>query len=122
MRKMPVVTVAEKDEAVRLAGLSAEATVAVSDVAASIREGPDGPVLFGGDARGARTPRADMATVAGPRGIHDPDREATRNGTAPGSVVLGGRRVPIRRPRATKRGGGEVHLDAYGVFNDADLP
>ncbi len=43
----------------------------------------------------------EVEGLAGPKGKHDPDRSATRNGTAPGSVVLGSRTVPVCRPRAT---------------------
>ena len=38
-KKLPVVTVAERDEASRLAQLPAEATVALQDLAASIKDG-----------------------------------------------------------------------------------
>jgi hypothetical protein len=46
---------------------------------------------------------ADVAAVCGPRGRHDPDRSATRHGTEAGSVTLGGRRVPVTRPRVRHR-------------------
>ncbi len=42
---------------------------------------------------------ADVTALAGPRGGHDPERTAVRHGTGPGSVTLGGRRVPVQRPR-----------------------
>jgi putative transposase len=64
---------------------------------------------------------AELTEKVGPKGRHDPGRRATRNGSAPGSVVLGGRTVPVRRPRATRTEGGEVHLDSYAVFSDRDL-
>ena len=51
----------------------------------------------------------------GPQGKHDPDRTAVRHGSAKGSVTLGGRRVPVTRPRArTLEGarGGAEHLCA----------
>jgi len=38
-KKLPVVTVAERDEAARLADLQAEATLALGDVAAAIKDG-----------------------------------------------------------------------------------
>jgi hypothetical protein len=50
-----------------------------------------------------------LARVVGPKGKHDPERAAERNGSAPGSVVLGSRTVPVRRPRAVRTdGSGEV--------------
>src|SRR5918996_6195884 len=42
---------------------------------------------------------AEVTEIAGPKGKHDPDRGATRHGTEPGSVTLGGRRLGVRRPR-----------------------
>lgn len=39
-----------------------------------------------------------VTALAGPRGRHQPERMAVRHGTEAGSVVLGGRRVPVRRP------------------------
>ena len=66
---------------------------------------------------------ADVTAVCGPRGRHDPDRAATRHGTERGSVTLGGRRVPVDRPRvrATRGGGGEVPVPAYELFNSTEL-
>ena len=52
---------------------------------------------------------ADVSAVCGPRGKHDPERMATRHGTEAGSVTLGGRRVPVSRPRVRATDGtGEV--------------
>ena len=69
----------------------------------------------------AQLMEAELTDKVGPTGRHDPERVATRNGAAPGSVVLGGRCVPVRRPRATKAEGGEVILDSYTLFSDRDL-
>jgi len=63
----------------------------------------------------------ELTAKVGLKHRHDPDRVATRNGTAPGSVVLGGRTVPLRRPWATLTGGGELQLDSYAVFSATDL-
>ena len=120
-KKLPVVTVAARDEAARLAELPAEATVALQDLSAAIKDGFMAFCCAAGLAVVEEIMAAEMTDKAGPKGRHDPDRTATRNGSAPGSVVLGGRTVPLRRPRATKAGGGEVHLDSYDAFNDRDL-
>jgi len=64
---------------------------------------------------------AELTDKVGPKGRHDPERSATRNGSAPGSVTLGGRSVTARRPRATRTSGAEVQLDSYGVFAERDL-
>ena len=49
----------------------------------------------------------DRSAVCGPRYAHQPERQAYRAGHTPSQVVLGGRKVAIRRPRA-RRGGAEV--------------
>ncbi len=120
-KKLPVVTVAERDEAARLADLPAEATVALQDLAGTIKDGLMAFCCSAGLAVVSQIMEEELSEMVGPKGRHDPDRTATRNGSAPGSVVLGGRTVPVRRPRATKAGGGEVHLDSYNAFNDRDL-
>src|SRR3954447_20900878 len=54
---------------------------------------------------------AEVEEVVGPKGRHDPDRDAVRHGHQGGEVTLGGRRVPVRRPRArTVDGREEVAL------------
>lgn len=40
-----------------------------------------------------------VTALAGPKDRHDPARVAVRHGTEAGSVVLGGRQAPLRRPR-----------------------
>ena len=42
---------------------------------------------------------AEVDEVVGPKGKHNPDRVAKRHGHEDGSMTLGGRRVPVRRPR-----------------------
>jgi transposase-like protein len=120
-KKLPVVTVAERDEAARLAELPAEATVALQDLAGTIKDGLMAFCCSAGLAVVSQIMAEEMVEKAGPKGRHDRERPATRNGSAPGSVVLGRRTVPVRRPRATRAEGGEVHLDSYAAFNDRDL-
>jgi putative transposase len=58
--------------------------------------------------------------VVGPKGKHDPER-ALRHGHEGGEVTLGGRRVPVQRPRArTGDGCEEVGLSTYQHFGDRD--
>jgi len=65
---------------------------------------------------------ADVTALAGPRGKHNPDRAALRHGTGTGSVTLGGRRVPVQRPRMRAAdGSGEVAVPAYDLFNDTEI-
>ena len=42
------------------------------------------------------------AKVGGPKHAKVPDRQGNWHGDALGSVVLGGRRVPVERPRAAR--------------------
>ena len=55
----------------------------------------------------------DRAAVCGPRYAHQPARQAYRTRHTPSQVVLGGRKVAIRRPRA-RRAGEEVPLPTPG--------
>ena len=69
---------------------------------------------------------AEVTELAGEKHRHDPDRSAYRHGTEAGSVTLGGRRVPVQRPRMRTVGGEEgaaheVELDSYRAFADTDL-
>ncbi len=43
--------------------------------------------------------QAEVTSLAGPKGRHDPDRSHVRHGTVAGTVTLGGRQVAITRPR-----------------------
>jgi len=69
---------------------------------------------------------AEVAELAGPKGKHDPARAVYRHGTEAGRVTLGGRRVPVRRPRvrtvADEDGADrEVRLESYDAFAPVDL-
>ena len=58
--------------------------------------------------------KAEVASAYGPRGKHDPDRQASRHVSGRGSVTSGGRRGPISRPRVRPaNGSGEVPVPAY---------
>src|SRR3954454_13678525 len=64
---------------------------------------------------------AEVDTVVGPKGRHVPGRTAVRHGYEDGEVTLGGRRVPVSRPRArTADGEREVELETYGHFAARD--
>jgi transposase-like protein len=63
----------------------------------------------------------EVEDVVGPKGRHDVERVAVRHGHEDGSVTLGGRRVPVQRPRVRKvDGGGEVAMSTYAHFADRD--
>ena len=63
----------------------------------------------------------EVDEVVGPKGRHDVDRTAVRHGHEDGSVTLGGRRVPVQRPRVRATDGrGEVEMRTYAHFADRD--
>ncbi len=99
-----------------------QVTVAMNEIAADMREGLLALAVGAGLQVMAQLMEADVTAVCGPRGKHDPDRTATRHGTEAGSVTLGGRRVPVRRPRVRGVGGtGELPVPAYEVFHGTEL-
>jgi len=99
-----------------------QVSVAMNEIAADMREGLLALAVGAGLQVMAQLMEADVAAACGPRGKHDPDRTATRHGTEAGSVTLGGRRVPISRPRVrTVDGSGEVQVPAYELFNSTEL-
>lgn len=61
---------------------------------------------------------AEVAEIVGPKGKHLRERQAFRHGTEKGSVVLGGRKVSIRRPRVRSTSGREIRLQTYEAFQD----
>ncbi len=64
---------------------------------------------------------AEVDEVVGPKGKHIPDRTAVRHGHESGEVTLGGRRVPVSRPRARSADGErEVELGTYAHFAARD--
>jgi len=66
---------------------------------------------------------AEVTDLAGPKGKHNPARTAKRHGSQDGTVTLGGRRVPVRRPRVRSVGDDEHELPvaSYDGFVSADL-
>ncbi|MGH3343148.1 MAG: IS256 family transposase [Carbonactinosporaceae bacterium] len=113
------VQIVTQDQAV--SGLPREVSLALADIAGAAREGLLAMSVAAGLAVMAAMFEAEVAAVAGPKGKHDPQRAAVRHGTGRGSVVLGGRRVEVSRPRARTVDGHEVPLQAYAQFAADDL-
>ena len=61
----------------------------------------------------------DRKAICGPRYAHEPDRSASRAGTVRSEVVLGGRKVAIRRPRA-RTAEAEVPLPTFQAMAKTD--
>ncbi len=62
----------------------------------------------------------DREDLCGPLWKRDPDRSAGRAGTTQSEVTLGGRRVPIRRPRVRTQGGQEMELPSFAFVANRD--
>jgi putative transposase len=103
-------------------GVPEQVSVAMDEVAADMRQGLLALAVGAGLQVMHQLMEADVAAACGPRGRHDPDRSATRHGTERGSVTLGGRRVPVTRPRVRASDGtGEVSVPAYELFTSTEL-
>ena len=63
---------------------------------------------------------AEVTEIVGPKGKHDRERTASRHGHEDGSMTLGGRRVPVSRPRARTVDGTELPVATYRYFADRD--
>jgi len=122
MKTVPTLRVVSKSDApaqldeLGVSDLPAEMRLALTDIAGVAREGLLAVSVAAGMAVMRAMFDAEIAAVCGPKGKHDPDRAAVRHGAGRGSVVLGGRRVPVTRPRARTTDGGEVPLGAYRLF------
>lgn len=102
--------------------LPASVNVAMTDLADTAREG----LLALAVGTGLQVMQVmmdnDVTAVAGPKGRWNPERVAKRHGSDDGQVTLGGRRVPVRRPRArsaddTK----ELALPSYELFSSTEI-
>lgn len=61
----------------------------------------------------------DRTAICGPWYAHDADRTASRAGTVASEVVLGGRKVAVRRPRA-RADGREIALPTFQTMANID--
>jgi hypothetical protein len=97
-------------------------SVALAELAGEMREGLLALAVGTGLQVMAAMMEADVTAVCGPKGRHDPERRATRHGHGGGSVTLGGRRVPVERPRIRAvDGSGEVAVPAYELFSSTEI-
>lgn len=63
---------------------------------------------------------AERTALCGARYAHQEERQAVRAGHVPSSLVLGGRRVEVRRPRARSSDGRELHLPSWRAWSSHD--
>ena len=121
MKTVPTVRLADTTDAAGLPELPEEIQLAMTSIAGAAREGLLAMSVAAGLAVMQAMFEAEITEVAGPKGKHNPDRVAVRHGSEKGSVTLGGRRVPVDRPRARSIDGHEVPLQAYAHFAAEDL-
>jgi putative transposase len=99
-----------------------QVSVVMAEVAADMREGLLALAVGAGLQVMSAMMDADVTALAGPRGKHNPDRTAVRHGHDRGSVTLGGRRVPVQRPRVRAAdGSGELPVPAYELFTGTEV-
>ena len=97
-------------------------SIALSELAGDLREGLLALAVGAGLQVLAALMEEDVTAVCGPKGRHDPQRAATRHGHGAGSVTLGGRRVPVERPRMRATdGSGELPVPSYELFSQTEV-
>jgi len=97
-------------------------SVTLAELAGSLREGLLALAVGAGFQVMEAIIDESVTALAGPKGRHDPNRTAVRHGSEDGSVALGGRTVPIRRPRVrTADRTAEVAVPAYELFSATDV-
>jgi putative transposase len=96
--------------------------VAMAEIASSMREGLLALAVSAGMQVMTAMMEESVTALCGPRGRHDADRTAVRHGSEAGSVVLGGRKVAVRRPRVRAAdGSGEMPVAAYDLFSSTEV-
>jgi transposase-like protein len=97
-------------------------SIAMAELAGDVQEGLLAMAVGTGLQVMAALMNADVEASCGPKGKHDPGRSAVRHGTEAGSVTLGGRRVPVQRPRMRAADGrSELPVPAYELFSRTEV-
>jgi putative transposase len=108
------------EETVRV--LPERVSVAMVEIAENIHEGLLALAVGAGLQVMAALMDADVTVSAGSKGKHDRARTAVRHGRERGSVTLGGRRVPVSRPRVRAAdGSGELSVPSYELFTSTEI-
>ena len=99
-----------------------QVVVSMAEIAESAKEGLLALAVGTGLQVMAAMFAEDAGRLCGPGGKHNPDRAGYRHGTGQGSVTLGGRRLPVTRPRVRAAdGSGELHLPSYDLFSSTEI-
>jgi len=122
VKKVPAVRLVERDETAEVVELSEELRVSLAQVAGAARDGLLAMSATVGLMVMHEMMNAEMtAKVGAAKHAKVAGRKANWHGDAAGSVVLGGRRVPVERPRGRTTDGREIELDSYATFSNDDL-
>jgi transposase-like protein len=96
--------------------------VALAEIAVSAKEGLLALSVGAGLQVLGTLMEESVTALAGPKAKHNPDRAAVRHGHEHGSVTLGGRRLPVQRPRVRAAdGSGELPVAAYQLFSQTEV-
>ena len=99
-----------------------QVAVSMAEIAESAKEGLLALAVGTGMQVMAAMFDEDVTRLCGPDGKHNPGRAGYRHGSGTGSVTLGGRRLPVTRPRVRATGGsGELHLPSYDLFSSTEV-
>ena len=121
-KNVAAVRLVERDEAAGVVELPAELRVSLAGIAGVAREGLLAMSASVGLLVMHEMMNVEMtAKVGAAKHVKLAGREANWHGDAPGSVVLGGRRVPVERPRGRTLDKREIELDTYATFTNDDL-
>jgi putative transposase len=121
-KKVPVVKITTPQAATALEGLPLQATVAMSDVAAALRQGLLAFAASAGLVVMQQMLTEELTAIVGPKhaklGV---ERVGNWHGSTTGQVVLGSQKVTVERPRGRYVAGGEVELATWETFSSEDL-
>lgn len=121
-KKIPVVKVTAPQPPAGLTDVGFQASVAMADVAAAMREGLLAFSAAVGLVVMQQMLTAELAQIVGPKNAKLGDtRVGNWHGTTEGPVVLGGRKVTVGRPRGRYTDGSEVKLQTWEAFSSEDL-
>jgi transposase-like protein len=119
MKKVTPVQVVSSEEAAEMP-LPAEIQAALGELVGAAREGLLALSVGVGLRVVHELMESEVTEIVGPKGAWNPERSAHRHGHEAGSMTLGGRRVPVSRPRVRSVDGQELPVSTYSYFADRD--
>ena len=109
-------------QSVGATALPERVSVAMTEIAENMHEGLLALAVGAGLQVMQSLMEADVTVLAGPKGKHNMTRTAVRHGRESGSVTLGGRRVPVTRPRVRAAdGAAELPIPSYQLFTSTEF-